>query len=294
MAAPTAPTATTICTEALKRFFNGGTPENAEITRAENYGLEKVKRDLMNLGKAWRPLIKTVYDITSIGVSHYTNPSDFEQDCSVGFMTGDHSGVLGTVTSTSSVDLAATEDITKAQAEGKWLLITSGSGVDQAQIVDDYDVTTKRATMAAAYGSSCSTGDGYIVVNSIAPLRKIPLSLYDRYQHPGITGTPKKYTQVPNQTDGELAIYPIPSSVAGLQRRYYADLMKMDMATSLYSTILRRWAAVLEQGVYVWKLGEDDDRYAVENGVYQGMLIALMAQDLVGFDASKMQKQAGG
>ncbi len=43
MGAPTAPTKTTIVTEALKRFHNGGTPPAAEITRGEDYGLEKVK-----------------------------------------------------------------------------------------------------------------------------------------------------------------------------------------------------------------------------------------------------------
>jgi len=294
MAAPTAPTATTICTEALKRFLNGGTPDAAEITRAIDYGFEKVKRDLMNLGKTWRPLIKTTYDITKAGVSRYANPEDFEADLSTGLMTGDHSDILGTVTSTSSVDLAAAEDITKAQAEGKLLLITSGAGVDQAQIIDDYDVVTKRATMASAYETLCVTGDGYTVVNSVSPLRKISLSLYDRYQHPGAPGIPKLCTQISTATVGELALYPAPSFVAGLQRRYYADLMKLDILSTLYGTILRRWAGIFEHGVYVWKLGEDDDRYATENGTYQGLLIALMAQDLAGFDAAKMQKGTGG
>jgi len=295
MGAPSAPTPTTIVTEALKRYLNGATPTVTQITRAEDYGLEKVKRDIMNLGRTWHPLLKIVYDITVAGVSHYANPADFEANYSVGYMSGDHSGVLGTVTSTSVVDLAADEDVTQAQAEGKWLLITSGTGVDQAQVIDNYNISTKRATMAAVYGTLCVTGDGYIVVDSIAPLRDMKsIALYDRYQHPGISGTPTKYVHVPNTTVGQLALYPIPNSVGGLQRRYYVDLMLLDTDSTLYSTVLRRWAGVFEQGVFVWKLGEDDDRYAAQNQMYQAMLIALAAYDLDGFDKEALKQQMAG
>lgn len=295
MAAPTAPTKTTIVTEALKRYLNGATPSATQITRAEDYGLEKVKRDIMNLGRTWHPLLKTVYDITVAGVSHYANPADFEANYSVGYMSGDHSGVLGTVTSKSVVDLAAAEDITQAQAEGKLLLITSGTGVNQAQVIDNYNTTTKQATLAADYDTLCVTADGYIVVDSIAPLRDMKsVSLYDRYRHPGISGTPTKYVHVPNATVGELALYPIPNSVGGLQRRYYADLMLLDIDSALYSTILRRWAGVFEQGVFVWKLGEDDDRFPAQNQMYQGMLLALAAYDLDGLDKEALKQNMSG
>lgn len=295
MPAPSAPTKTTIVTEALKRSFNGASPETADITRGEDYGLEKVKRDIMNIGRTWRPLLKTVYDITVIGVSHYANAADFDSNYSVGYMNGTHTGVLGTVTSTSIVDLAAAEDVTKAQAEGKWLLITSGTGVDQARVIDDYVVATKRATLASAFDTLPVTGDGYIVVDSINPLRDMKsLSLYDRFLHPGIAGTPTKFINVPNDTTGDLALYPVPSAVGGLQRRYYADLMLLDTSSTLYSTILRRWAGVFEQGVYVWKLGEDDDRYQEQNQVYQDMLIALMANDLDGVDLEALRSATAG
>jgi hypothetical protein len=191
------------------------------------------------------------------------------------------------------VDLASSEDIAKVNAEGKALLITSGTGVDQAQIIDDYDISTKRATMASAYGTLCVAGDGYLVVNSITSLRKMKLALYDKYQHPGLAGTPKRYTHIPNATVGELGLYPVPNAVAGLQRRYYADLMLMDITSTLYSTILRRWALIFEQGVYVWKLGEDDDRYPSENQIYQQMLIGLMSHDLDGFDMNAAKNPAG-
>lgn len=293
MAAPTQPTQTTICTEALKRFKNGGTPNATEITRAEDYGLEKVKRDIMNFGKTWRPLLKTCYDITKVGVSHYANPADFEQDYSVGLMTGDHTGVLQAVGSTSSVTLAATEDATQTEAEGKYLLITSGTGVDQARVIDDYNATSKVATMASAYSTLCVIGDGYMIVNSITDLTEMSLGLYDQFQYPGKGGTPQRRIFVPNESVGELALQPVPNAVFGLRRRYYADLMKLDITSDLYNVILRRWAGLFEQGVYTWRLSEDDDRYAVQNEIYQAMLLATMGADLEGFTAAAVREATG-
>lgn len=86
---PTAPTPTTICTEALTQFMNGGTPSPDEITAAIEKGLEKVKRDIMNIGKTWRPLIKSYVGATVIGAPQYANPNDFQAGYSAGLIIGD-------------------------------------------------------------------------------------------------------------------------------------------------------------------------------------------------------------
>jgi hypothetical protein len=287
MTIPTAPTPTTLTTEALTRFLNGGTPGTEEITRGINYGLEKVKRDIMGIGKTWRPLLRLVYDITKVGVSHYDNPADFEQDFSAGLMTGIHTGLLSNVTSTTEVTLDAAEDAT--EVEGRYLLITSGTGVDQAVIVDDYNITTKVCVLAEAYGAQPVTGDGYMIVNGIKDLNSISIGRYDQFEYPGRPGTPERFIPIINQTVGQLALHPVPAAIYGIRRRYYADLLKLDTAGALYNTLLRKWANVFEQGVYVWKLQEDDDRYAEQNGIYQQMLLNLLATDLDGYTPPTQQ-----
>lgn len=294
MTMPIAPTGTTIVTESLTRFLNGGVPEAAEITRALDYGLEKVKRDIMGIGKKWKPLDTTIYRVTKVGVSHYDNPVDFEQNASVAIMTGTHTGALSNVASTSVMTLAATEDALQREAEGKYLLITSGTGVNQAEIIDDYNPTTKVVTLAAALTTQPATSDGYMIVNSIKDLVSISADRYDQFQYPGVPGAPLRYAPYTDDTVGKIALHPVPDAVYGVKRRYYQDLMKMDISGTRYSTILRRWANIFEQGVYVWKLGEDDDRYSVENQVYQGQLVALAAHDLEGFDVQKMNQTAQG
>jgi hypothetical protein len=283
MTMPTAPTPTTLVTEALTRFLNGGTPDSDEITRGIDYGLEKVKRDIMGIGKAWRPLLRLAYDITKVGVSHYDNPADFEMDFSVGLMLGTHTGLLGTVTSTTEVALTPAEDATQGEVEGKYLLLTSGIGVDQAQVVDDYNTTSKVATLSEAYEVLPEIPVGYMVVNRIKDLTIMNIGRYDQFEYPGRPAEPERFIPIVNNTVGQLALHPVPDAVYGIRRRYYADLLKLDIDGTLYSTLLRKWANVFEQGVYVWKLQEDDDRYDEQNKIYQQMLSNLLVTDLDGY-----------
>lgn len=294
MSMPTQPTAATITTEALKRFLNGGTPDTDEVTRATDYGLESVKRDIMNLGKRWKPLESTIYQITKVGVSHYDNPADFEDNASAGIMSGSHTGTLTNVASAQIMTLGIAENATQGEAEGKYLLITSGNGANQAQVIDDYNPSTRVATLQAALTNLPNITDGYIVVNSIDDLTKISNERYEQYKYPGVPDIPCRYAEISNDTVGQIVLHPVPNAVYGIKRRYFIDLMKLDLSSTRYLTILRRWASVFEQGVYAWKLGEDDDRYTAEYQKYQSMLVALAAHDLSGFNPEKLKQMSGG
>lgn len=302
MSAPTQPTKTTICTEALKRFLNGGTPESADITRAEDYGLEKVKRDIMNLGKTWRPLLRTVYGFAIPGA--IPNPIDFERDLSVGLMTYVHANILAGVSNASLVTLAATENATQVEVQGKTLIVFSASAWDtmlttgaydggysilQGQRVVFYDPTTKECSLAPAFSTTPATGDSYMVVNQINDLVPFDMRYYDKFALPGKAGIPARYTSLPDDTVGSLALYPSPDDLYPIRRRYYADLMKVDTSSTLYNTILRRWADVFEQGVFVWALGEDDGRYQEQTAVYQQYLANILAVDLDGYKEQPKQ-----
>ena len=291
------PTATLIVTEALTAQNNGTAPSDAaEITRGIDYGLEKVKRDLMQLGKKWRPLLKTDYAVTIAGDADYANPSDFEAYRKVRLMSGDHADTLSAVASTSVMTLKADEDATKVQVDGKWLLITSGTGVNQAKQIKSYVFATKVATMAEAFSTSPVLGDGYLIVNNMKGLSEYGRGIFEALAWDWYPGTPARFTVVENATVGFMRLHPVPNAVFGLERTYYADLMKLDItegSTLLYSSILRRWAGLFTQGVYVWALGEDDDRYPRENEIYQSMLVQTATDDLVGFMGQAPAEQKG-
>lgn len=297
MARTDPPTTTLMITEALTRANNGTAPSAAEITRGIDYGLEKVKRDMMQLGRKWRPLLKTDYVITISGDADYANPSDFEAYKSVRLLSGTHTDTLSAVGSTSSITLKADEDATEAQVEGHLILITAGTGANQAKQCKDYSTTTKVATMSEAYGTLCVLGDTYLIVNAMTRLHEYPPGLFEVMSYQFKTGTPVRYAVKEDATVGFMRLHPVPNAVFGVERNYYADLMKLGItegASEFYSSILRRWAGLIEQGIYVWALGEDDDRFQRENELYQSMLIQTATDDLVGFMGTQLAQQQKG
>lgn len=292
MAIPTAPTAATIVTEALTRYYNGATPSTAEVTRATSYGLEKVKRDIMLIGKKWRPLATVSYDITVDGVSKYALPSDYEAIIGISILDGIHTDALTAVDNTSKLyTLATDEDISQDAAEGAYLLITAGTGVNQMVQIDDYDTTTKVATGSEAYSTAPVATDTYLIVDAQYELSQEPIYRRDNLVFPVDKGRPSTFFINPDSTYGHVELYKCPDDIYGVQVRYYADLLRVDITGTLYSTLLRRWAGVLEQGVYVWKLGEDDDRYEREFRIYDAMLRNLAKADLEDYYNPNLQIQ---
>jgi hypothetical protein len=296
MTVPAQPTVASIATSALTRFYNGVAPETDELTLAETDGFEKVKRDLMALGRKWHSLLKTSYSVTIANVGKYANPSDYKEDRAVGLMLPllplNATPTLSVVTSASNVTLSATEAAVLADVQGSYLLLISGTGANQAEQIITYSATSKVAVLRAALGTLPVVGDGYRIVKEVVDLHKWPDKLFYKFATPPV-GEPDHYMTLPNTATGDTALMPIPGGVYGLRRSYYADLLLMDADVAvnpLFGTILRKWQLIFEQGVYVWKLGEDDDRWERENGIYQGLLMALMVKELDGYTPPAAQQ----
>lgn len=280
MAIPTAPTATLIVSEALKMKLNGGTPSAADITRATDYGLEKVKRDIMMVNTLWRPLMQTYYTVTDEGISKYSNPTDLEQLSTLELGKYDHSGSLTAVdNSAKTYTLAAAEDAAVDDVEGKMLLISSGTGANQAVQVTGYSTTTKVASTTEAFTTSPIITDGYLIVNEFKKLDYDPATRRSDFTRYGDKGEPTAFYPYADATYGYVELRPVPDAVYGLKYTYFADLRRVDLTSTLYTTLLRRWAGEFTQGVYVWTLGEDDDRYEREFQIYDSMLKQMKARD---------------
>ncbi len=287
---PTQPTDVSIATEALRRFYNGADPDSGELSRAVENGMAAVKREFMTIGKTWRPLLKTAYYVVRAGVSHYANPSDFEANYSCGIMHGTPRRLSG-VTSPQVMTLDMAEQYA-ATAAGKILFMLSGPMTGRASTIREYNPATRQCTLTEALPGAPAELDEYMIVARITDLTFIETDRYDQYEYPGRAGEPRRYANIPG-LPGQTALHPVPGERYGLRRRYFADLMKLDTESDFYKSVLARWAGVIEQGVYCWKLGEDDDRYAAQQAVYQNMLVQVMTHDLVGFDAERAAKAMG-
>ena len=293
MAAPTAPTTTLIVTEAYRQF-GISSPTAGQLATAIAEGIEKVKRDIWAMGKRWKLLRTTQYIPIRKGVSRYANPSDFETDMvepGLSLLDGINSGVLQTAAA-GTATLAAADTAVQDDAEGKLLLITSGTGVNQAEQIDDYNATTKVATMRANWGTTPVTGDGYLIVNRQKPIEKFPRTRRNLIERPGDMGEPYEAYDMAAGAAGFIELYPVPQQAYGLKRDYYANLLLVDIVGTLYPYILRNWAGVLTQGVLAWLYeGYDDSRSQVAKVAYANMLNFLKAREIDGHDDSTLQQR---
>jgi len=291
MAIPTAPTLTDLCTEGLKKA-GYSSPSASQLTRAAGWA-EEVKWDLWNLSKNWKSLQTTAYGVTAIGQSRYAFPDDFNHDLTIDILYGDKTGLLQTATE-GSATLASTEDIVD-DIRGYLLLITSGTGIGVCSQITAYNNTTKVATVTPNFTTTPLIGDGYMVIDTVYPLMQSVIVDRDNLNFPQTQDTPKYYFPVgqavaDSDEVGEFELYPTPDDIYGIQLRYYANLMLIDLTSYLMTTLYRRWRNIFIEGIKVRSLENDrDSRYIDAFKIYKILLNELKATETFGVDLSNLQ-----
>lgn len=287
MAIPTAPTSTSIATEALKQF-GISTPSSAELTRAIDYGLELVKKQLVLDCQVWKFLQTTSYFVTRIGVSKYQLPTDYSRFVSLRMMDGARSGTAQSVTSTS-VTLTSSDSASESDTIGKYLLITSGTSSGLALQVDDYTPSTRVAVMEEAFSITPTGTPTYLITDTFTPVEE--KMLYNRRDmpQPQIRRMPSQVITLADSAEGDLFFNYTPDKVYGCELTYFSDLGKLDLTSTLYSTFLRTAQSVLTQGLYVWALNRDDSRFNTQNAIYNTMRLQFRARYGYGQEMNGMQ-----
>ena len=292
MAIPTQPTLTTLCTEGIKKA-GYPSPSSAQLTRAEDW-VEETKNDLWNLEKRWKPLMIMTFGVTADGKSRYAMPSDFEQDLSVVILDGTHTGTLQ-AGAAGTATLASSESMTTDYAQGKLLLITAGTGLGSCSQMTGWNNTTKVATVTPDFTVTPAVADSYTVVDVHYPLRQSTIWDRDGDYYPHDSGIPTHYFPIGQgnadaDESGEFELYPIPDDIYGIQIRYYANLMLLDLTSEVLKGLYRRWRNVFIQGVYMKQLQNDRNaKYYDELKIYRGMIDELRFKDAYGMSLSEMQ-----
>ena len=107
-------------------------------------------------------------------------------------------------------------------------------------------------------------------------------------------GNPTKFYPLGDADYGEFELYPTPyttdSHVFGLQMNYYINLLTIDLAGTLITTLYQRWRNVWLQGVFTKALEElNDKRVDKQQDIYKFMLQELVARETYGMDMSNLQ-----
>lgn len=278
MAVPSNPTIAEIVTEGLKRAGRTS-PTATQISDATTHQLREVKADIMLLAPTHPYLQTSAWAVTTKGQGRYALPSEANIPVSlVCFMGPTTWAGTAQAASGSTITLATTVSEDELNLLGKYVLITSGTGISQARACVAWNNTTKVWTTDTPWTVNPTSSSTFQILCEATNLwpSEDTASEFDARVYPHPVGTPR----VSSLYGDEFLLYPTPElSTYGLFFRYFVDLDQIDEAGTLFLNLLREWRSLWIQGIAV-KCNQryDEDRYQVELQVYKTMLEALTGQ----------------
>ncbi len=292
MALPTLPTVTTICQEALYKAGYTNIPSTIQ-SRAETKWMDELKSDIMlnnnKNSRKLKSLFTTAYTITTIGTHRYSNPSDYSSDLNLLLMTGENTGIAQTG-AVNSVTLASNEDVTSDFIIGKYILMTGGTSLYSCSQVISYSETTKVATVSPDFVTAPMLNDTYMIIDRTRNLIEKDVVQFDIITNV-VKSEPINYYPIGSTTYGEFILYPTPDKVYGLQMRYFSNLLRIDLSSTLMSTLYEKWRSIWVQGIYMKALQDIDDKKAnTEKKIfYEFTLPSFIEKESYGVDWSELQ-----
>ena len=288
MAVPGDLTSTIICTEAFYKAGNGS-PSNAEITRAEGYHLREVindiwtRRDEHGNPVKYKILQSTEIKLTTIGISKYSFGSDFDDEISISFLNGSHTGTA-TAGDSTEITLEDDEDATVAEVEGKHILTTGGTGTTQLRQVTDYDDPddeTYVATTTPAWTTNPDSDTTYRIINLVTELVEDSTLGMGALGASFATGNPSGYARITeDNTDYFITDKPPTASTFGFLIRYYANPNALDLAGTVMTRLYNNWQNALTLGV-ASKIAQNDDdnKYSAFKPEYEQAVAQLISKE---------------
>lgn len=278
MSVPSHQTEDNLATEAYKQF-GILSPTTAQLTRAKTYMFDIVKQEVMNLGREWAFLRRESYLPTTVNVSKIQAPTDFAKLISAQCLDGDRRGTAQAGASTT-LTLAAADGGTEAGTEGQMLILTGGTGANQARQIKDFNTSTKVATVDEAWATTPSTDTTYLVATSYQWMDDYPIYRREELTRPEILGHPRALYHMADDTSGDFYFDTVPDKIYGINLHYYSDLRKMDTDTAVdarYSRVLVLLSDLFILGTRIL-LEQDDHRALQDNADFQRKLTQKAAQ----------------
>ena len=291
MAVPTQPTIENLCTEAYKKC-GIASPDSDQLTRAEDYFLEEIKNDIWHrAGEFGNQRLKSLQSwtvqITTDGLSKYDFLSDFDEEITLTWLTGTHTGTAQDGGNTS-ITLEDAEDATADETVGKYVLLTGGTGVctPGTQIgfrqITAYDTDTYIATVPTWTTNPDSTST-YRLINEGIDLEEDNVLDVGGLGTMSITeGTPSRFTKIHEDGVTSYILNKNPdASTYGILIRYYANLLLLDTGGTVHDILLYNWRNVLTTGM-AFKVAEDEDdnKYLAFKNDYEKGVIALLDREM--------------
>lgn len=289
MAAPTDLTATTIVTEAFNRAGKAS-PSSTEKTRAETYFLMEVINEIWirpqvtRFGPAGDTRLKTLQTseikVLTINQSKYSFASDFDEEISLTLLDGSHTGTAQ-AGGASSITLESGEDVSEADIEGAYILITGGTGSAQLRQCISYNTTTLVATVDSAWTVNPNATSTYRIIETFDELEEESTSDFSGIGKHFSPGTPSSFSKIDEAGTTKFILDVPPDKTYGLLVRYYANPNETDLTGALMTKIYNNWRAALVPGVACKVCNsEDDSRYQLNKAEYEQSMNNLILKEL--------------
>jgi len=292
MAAPTAPTATTIVQEGLKKagLRTGTTKFTTLSTRGVDEWMEEIKNDIWERAKDLNILQTSSQVLLSKGDSLYPLPSDFSSLIDITLLSGETSGTAQAGAS-AAITLASGIGFSTDQIVGQNILLTGGTGSGQLGQCTAYNATTEVATVSDSWTTTPDSTTTYLIIDTEQVLNEEMIWDYNKELLPGTLGTPFQYTRI-GTTSGvdNVRLYYTPDKAYGLKVDYYSDLTKADLTSTVLVTAYRRWRNCFLKGIKQRTLEDlNDDREIAALQEYDRELKQIDSREQTGSDVNNLQ-----
>ena len=263
------------------------TPSVSDTKRAREEWMQEILNDIWNKSSSSGNTRLKTLQATAMAISvdnqrHYTLPPDFNEELRVSILDGDHTGTAqgGTI---NTVTLQSDEDISQADAEGRYILMTGGTSKGQYAQIISYNTTTKAAIVHKNWDTTKTpaNGDTYSIIHKFYDVDEVGVDEMDELITPTNPGLPTRFMKF-----NDVFIFDVPfdKSTYGIQLRYYANIHNVDLAEgdgTLITKIYTNWQSVLKEGIQ-WKAEKSmhDDAYKSTKAEYEESLLSLILKEL--------------
>jgi hypothetical protein len=252
--------------------------------------MDEIKNDIWKRIKGLKFLQITSHGVIPRGQSKYSNPTDFSNNLNLTLLDGTVTGTAQ-AGSPSSITLAAGESSAEGDLIGKEILILSGSGAASLSQITSYDEATKEVGVTPDFYAAPGAGSTYLVITSEYPVFEKHIGLIQDYRSLSL-GRPEHFFPTGDEDYGEFILNCPPDKQYGARLRYYANIMKLDTAGTLISTLYLNNRNLWLSGIK-WKI-LDENKHA-EMGIgrqeYFAELNKLVFSDAYGIDMNNLQQK---
>jgi len=286
MAIAVAPTASSIVTEGMKKAGYGSSKVSSTLTRATDEWMQELIQLIWKKYKKINLLENVSTMSLIVNRFRYPKASNWGASNTMFLLDGSVTGTAQTGTA-SSITLASdfSGDIL-----GREILITENTGAGSISQCTAFDTATKVATVSPNFNTAPDSTSKYRRIDNFYELKIVDMWKRAEIMTPYTLGRPTTAYVYYKASVPSIVFDKVPDDTYGIRSYFFTDLTQIDLASNMYTRILREWRGLFVQGIR-WKALENiqDKAANKEQEKFFNMIRLVVSPDVDGYDQSDIQ-----